>query len=275
MIDEIRLHLSARRPDGQDDADPVIAAALAKAAAEPELAAWADAEKHSDSALSAKLRQIQPPPGLRDTILAGARVGRGGGLSGWFNRKAWRNFGNSELLAVAAIVLLLAVAVAWNHFSGTKPDANWQYFAATEVAQIENSEVSLDKFVSTMPQIHEYLKEKTCPLPGTLPASVRQFKILGCRTAMWRGEPMSIVCFAMSGGREIHLVTVSRRNLPASPPEGVPAFASINGYMTASWSEGDRAMMLIGKVNEADLQKLMGVAKSVGLHFPRLLTAAL
>jgi hypothetical protein len=259
MIDEIRLHLAARRPGGQDDADPAIAEAVAKTVADPQLAAWAEAEKRSDAALAAKLRQVQPPTGLRDTILAGARVSRRRWWH-WFNAKAWRGFRNSEMLAAAAIVILLGAALTWNYLRGTKPENDWQAFAATQVAGIESASISLGKVVHSMPEIHAWLAAQTCPTPGQLPESVRKLKIFGCSKLSWRGEPMSIVCFNLGGGREVHLVTVSRRNLPSSPPVGSPVFASVQGYTTASWSEGDRAMMLIGKVDESELRKLMGSA---------------
>ena len=86
---------------------------------------------------------------------------------------------------------------------------------------------------------------------------------------------MSIVCFNLGGGREVHLVTVSVENLPAPPPEGEPEYATLNGYMTASWIEGDVAMMLIGKVERADLEKLFVATTKTALLFrPHNLLAA-
>src|ERR1700709_177578 len=102
MNNELRLHLSARRPGGQDDADPAIADALARASADPQLAAWVEAERKSDASVASKLREVRPPPGLRETILAGARVGRRTWWQ-WFNDKAWLGLRNSELVAVAAL----------------------------------------------------------------------------------------------------------------------------------------------------------------------------
>lgn len=268
MNDEARLHLRARRPGGQDDTDPAIAAALEKTRDDAQLAAWAEAERKSDAALVAKLRQVQPPPGLRDTILAGAKVGRRGWRRWlrWFNASAWRNFRHSELLAAAAIVMILAAALAWNYFTGTKPESNWEAYAAAQVAQIEEKGTP-QVLVSSMPQIHEWLTQQTCPPPGTLPKPVAGLKIAGCSKMAWGNEPMSIVCFFINGEPKVHLVTVYRRNLPAPPPEGVPVFKNVNGYNTASWSEGERTMMLIGKVDEAELKKLMGVA-TAGLNGP-------
>src|SRR6188768_3424401 len=110
MNPDPRLYLSARRPGGQDDADPAMADAIAQSGNDPQLAAWAEAEKRQDAALTLKLRAVQPPPGLRERILAGSQVRRSGARE-WFERRVWRSFRNSELVAVAAIVLLFASAL--------------------------------------------------------------------------------------------------------------------------------------------------------------------
>ncbi len=257
MSSELRLHLSARRPHGQDDTDPAIAAALARAAADEKFAAWAEAEKQSDASLADKLRSVQPPPGLRETILAGARVGRRSWWE-WFNAKAFGSFRNSELVAIAAMVMILAVAVGSKYFLGETPKT-WQAAAALEVARIESSEVALiNPTADKLPLVRDWINQQTCPEPGSLPKRLAALGIVGCTKSQWKGIPMSIVCFDAGNDREVHLVTIGRRQLPEAPPENVPVYKSINGYATASWSEGEASMMLIGKLDEKELRKLMG-----------------
>ena len=67
----------------------------------------------------------------------------------------------------------------------------------------------------------------------------------------YRGQLISI-----DGLREVHLVTMSRGDLPDAPPEKIPQFATVRGYETASWSEGAVAMMLIGKVQRTELEAI-------------------
>ncbi len=256
MNNELRLHLSARRPSGQDDADPAIADALARAGADPQTAAWAEAEKQSDASVAVKLREVQPPPGLRDTILAGARVGRRRWWQ-WFEGKGWRNLRNSELVAIAALVMILAIAITTRYWLGRGPES-WQAAAVGEVAKIEAFEIPVNQSMESIDTIRDWMVKQTCPRPGTLPAPVNGLKIAACTKMNWRGTPMSIVCFNLGDGREVHLVTISRRGLPVSPPVGVPEYGKMNGYNTASWSEGDAAMMLVGKIEEAELHQLMG-----------------
>ena len=255
MSDETKLILSARRPGGQDDADPAIAEALARAKSDPALSAWVEEQQRTDAALALKLLSVQPPAGLRDTILAGGKVSRRGWF-GWFDQKAWRNFTNSEVIAAVAVVLVLAVAIIF----GRNEPRDWRNAGALEVARIESSQRQLDHMVGDMSEIRRWLASQTCPAPATLPVQVRGLPIYGCAKMNWRGLPMSIVCFDLGGGRKIHLVTIELQHLAAPPPEDIPEYAAINGYMTASWSEGEVAMMLIGKVGREDLEKLFATS---------------
>ena len=272
MNPDPRLYLSARRPSGQDDTDPAIADALQQAERDPQLAAWAERERKTDTLLTEKLRAVEPPPGLRDRILAGGQFRRRSWF-GWLSRPAWRGFRGIEIAAAAAVLLIFMTAVLMRPASPSRniEAANWQEAAAMEVAAIERdgSTGPLDHVVNDLPQIREWLASQTCPSPATLPAPVRELTIYGCAKRSWRGQPLSIVCFAFDGGREIHLVTIERRGLPTAPPAGKPAFSNVRGYETASWSEGDVAMMLIGKVQRAELENLFRGAHA-NLHSRRL-----
>ena len=73
---EAKFILQARRPDGADDAEPRFAEALEQARRDPALAAWLAREQAFDAAVAEKLRSTQPPAGLREAILAGAKVSR-------------------------------------------------------------------------------------------------------------------------------------------------------------------------------------------------------
>jgi hypothetical protein len=129
--------------------------------------------------------------------------------------------------------------------------------------------------VSDMPAIREWLTAQTCPTPAALPNPVQRLAIFGCAKRSWQGHPLSIVCFAFDGGREVHLVTIDRKHLPKPPPEGVPSFATIQGYQTASWTEGNVAMMLIGKVQRTELEKLFHSAPTAQLSSSLPLLASL
>lgn len=68
---EARCLLVARRPNGADDADPAMAEAIAALRQHPDSAAWVEAEREVDLEVAAKLRQVMPPPDLKERLLAG------------------------------------------------------------------------------------------------------------------------------------------------------------------------------------------------------------
>ena len=68
---EAQFILSAYRPNGRDAGDDRIAAARSLVESDPDLKAWFESEVRQDQVIANKLRQVQPPAGLRDQILTG------------------------------------------------------------------------------------------------------------------------------------------------------------------------------------------------------------
>ena len=271
---ETQMLLSARRPGGQDDADPALAVALAKAQADPALAAWAEEQRRTDAALALKLRQVQPPAGLRDRILAGGKVSRVTWRQ-WFGRRVLGPFNGGGLLAAAAIVLLIGVALVMQ-YAGVGAPTDWQAVAVAEVEKIEHAEATIDHQVSDMPEIRTWLAAQTSPVPGgSVPAALAKCGIYGCSKRMWKGQAMTIICFKMDAKNDVHLIALSNANLSTPPPQGVPEYSEVGGYVTASWSEGSMTMMLTGKVKREALEKLFQAEAALRLSRESLPIAAL
>jgi hypothetical protein len=71
--EEAKIILGAYRPGGEVPADPVFGAAMRQAERDPQLAAWFAHSQGLDAAMRVKLRELAPPPGLKESILAQAR----------------------------------------------------------------------------------------------------------------------------------------------------------------------------------------------------------
>ena len=254
MENKTRLLLSARRSGGQDDGDADIAEALAFAQGNPALAEWAHGQQRTDAALVAKLRQVQPPQGLRDTILAGAKVSRRSSGS-WLQRRVVGNFRMGEMLAAVAILLLIGVALV-SQYAGYDKGQGWQAMAVAEVEKIEHGEAMMDHMVGDMPAIRTWLAAQAAPMPGdTTPAALAKLGIYGCSKRTWQGHPMTIVCFKLGPGKDVHLIALANTNL-ADAPGDAPEYSTVAGYTTVSWSEGAMTMMITGKVTKAELARL-------------------
>lgn len=124
--DEAKFILAAYRPGGQDATDPLFAEPLSQARRDPDLKVWFKSQLAFDSAVAARLREVQPPAGLRDLILAGVRVSRRERT--WPRR--WHWFAAAAMLAIGLSVLVAVVRSA-----GVRPElAKLTRFALRDTA---------------------------------------------------------------------------------------------------------------------------------------------
>ena len=71
---EAKFILNAYRPGGRDAGEAGMVSALAQAKGDPALGAWFAREQAHGAAVAAKLRDLAPPSGLHEAILAGGRM---------------------------------------------------------------------------------------------------------------------------------------------------------------------------------------------------------
>lgn len=251
MNDQARLILSAYRPGGQDAGDPAFAEALEQARRDPAVAQWLSEQQQFDLALTEKLREVPVPASLRSTILAGARASRP--PQWWAQSKVWA--------LAAAVAVLAGIAAFWSQ-SGTRTPALavWQEHALTVLDDVEASRTEFDQTHDEPAQLLAWLREHAAPTPAALPASLRNRRTFGCKTWLWKGRRLSLVCFDLGSGAEAHLVTIDRTQLYGAPPEGPPIFATKDKWSVAAWSEGRVACMLIGNRGPDALKSLLAAA---------------
>ena len=263
-MEDPRLILGARRPGGDDDHEPEIAAALNAAKHDPALSEWVEKQAVVDRKISASLRAVQPPAGLRERILSGGRASRPRGES-WFERKAFGVLTYGEVAAIAAVVMLLGVAVIYNFFTQTHDERPWQLVAATKAAEFESGTKELEHVDGVFETTIGWMREKACPTPAVLPAGLRGLGLFGCSVSKWNGKPMGIVCFKFGKDHEVHLVSIDAKNVP-DELTAVPRWAEVGGYTSAQWREGATVYMLLGKLPRAELEPLIVQATAAILH---------
>jgi hypothetical protein len=242
---EAKFILQAYRPGGRDAGDPAMAEALAQAARDPELGAWLAREQTHGKAVAARLREIAPPAGLRDAILAGgkATVRKGSTQRAWWARSAaWL-----PLAAAAVIVLGLA---AWWRLAPVR-GATMEEFAVNFVGR----GFTLQKRSADLAALKTWLGEKHGPLPAVLPAKFAELHALGCRTLDFRGRDISLVCFER-GGKEFH-VFVARRDGSPSAPDGPPQFLDHGKLVAATWADTKNHYVLVSDAGIESLRQLL------------------
>jgi hypothetical protein len=240
--DEAKFILSAFRPDGSDSGNPAFADALKMAGSDPMLGSWFERSRAHDAAVAAKLREVAPPAGLREAILAGARVS-GPGRGEWASR-AW-----IAGLAAAAVVAIVIVSMK----APVRPERSGADFAG----------FALNDMVTGK---HGGTGEPTNALIASLeangslvPVAERiDFETLrdsGCRTVSFAGRQVIEVCFTR-GGNVFHLYVARHGEAQADSGRQGPSFVTQAAGTAAFWSGQAYDFALASKAGTEALRQL-------------------
>lgn len=247
--DEAKFILSAYRPGGRAEADPAMAQALEQAKRDPALRAWFERQQAHDTVLAAKLRELAPPAGLREAILAGARLSQpaeiktkagGAAARAWWRRPLW--------LAAAAAIALLAGVMAWR-FSPVRGET-MEEFAVNFVQR----GFVLQKHGADVGALKDWLGAQHGPLPEALPAQFADLHALGCRTLDYRGHEVSLVCFER-GGKEYHVFVARRDDVPGWDPK--PRFLENRAFAAVTWTDDKNRYVLVSDAGMAAVRELL------------------
>ncbi len=241
--EEAKVLLHAYHPDSASPEDPAMAEALAQTRRDSELLAWFNQQRALDSAVGDKLQQVRVPPGLAERIVEGRKA-----------RLQPRQPRYLMPLALAAsLVFLLSLGV-----SLLRPKPPVTEFAAlqADMAGFLVQFPKLDLATDQWPDILRWLNQKPALAHAELPPGLRGFPGLGCREVKWRGKSHMLVCFAAQG-EVVHLFVVPRSQLPGVPATSILAFARIQGWTTANWTQGDISYLALTRGKEAFLKNLL------------------
>lgn len=247
---EAKFILNAYRPNGRDANDATFAAALAQAKADPALAAWFAREQAHGAAVAAKLREIVPPAGLREAILAGGRVSEDQ-LSlqpttqrSFWNRPVW-------LAAAAAVAVLLVVGVSvW-------PKQAAASAVLTDYALVDALEPQMHGGHGEMTGAFQAsLSKDTARLAGGVTLDFAALKDNGCRTLNVAGHDVLEVCFKRNGSW-FHCYVARVEDFPGAPAKLAPDFAQSGKVVAASWADGSHRFVVAGLAGRAALQRLL------------------
>jgi hypothetical protein len=243
---EAKFVLSAYRANGSDAADPAMRDALQQAQRDPSLEAWFEQEHAHAAAVAARLREITPPAGLRDAILAGARAGKTAAPS---RSRFWQR---PLILAAAASVAVLLSVFSWWRFSpvhGNSLDDFALNFVARGFVLAERS--------ADVGQLKTWLAAHRSPLPAELPASFDRLRALGCRNLKFDGRDVSLVCFE-SGGKEYHVFVARREDFPGRGPAQIaPAFDPSRRLVATAWSDANNHYVMVSDASVEDVKRLL------------------
>lgn len=247
---EAKFILNAYRPSGQDATDAKFGAALDQAKSDPALGAWFAREQAHGAAVAAKLREVAPPAGLREAILAGGRMS--GGESATQRDRPVRWTQPVWLAAAAAVALLLTVsAVVWSVRSRGS-DAPLTRFALADALETE----SHGGHGAATDALQASLADGSTRLASALPINFAALRSNGCRTMNVAGHDVLEVCFKRDG-KWFHCYIARVEDFPGSTSRTAPNFAEQGRVAAAAWSDGVHRIVVASEAGSAAVRRLL------------------
>lgn len=241
--DEAKFILAAYRPDGRDASDARFAEAIAQAERDPELRAWWERQRAFDTKVAAKLAEVMPPPGLRDSILAGGRVSQP-------RRRAWNR---PVWLAAAAAVALLTIAAVTLRPSLRAPSL--QDLAAFAVKDLAVDYTGHTGFPPGLDGVQGQLAAAALPLPQGMKLSLAELRRERCRTVSIAGREVFEICFQRDGSW-FHLYAARRSDFSSGRPDAKPLLISEGNFSATAWADSANAYALVVRGGAATLQRM-------------------
>jgi hypothetical protein len=241
--EEAKFILAAYRPGGGDAGDPAFTDALRMATEDPGLGAWLTLSRAHDAAVSGKLGEIQPPAGLRDAILAGARAGQS-------SRSRAPVWGWAAGLAVAA-----GLVIAFISFRSQAQPQN----ATATLASFAIDDMLNAKHGSTgepAGTLVSELQTEGSKMPGADQIDFEKLRDTGCRTLNFAGHDLVEVCFARDGA-QFHFYVTRRDGPLGDAVAGGPSFIAQAGGAAAVWSDAKFDYAVASTAGVAALRRLL------------------
>ncbi|MFA7344379.1 MAG: hypothetical protein WC003_08755 [Terrimicrobiaceae bacterium] len=226
--DEAKLLLGLFRPDQDDPADPLFAGALSLLATDAELAAWSEREKALDREMRDAVRDVAPPSGLRDSLLAENKIVR----PSRFSSAPW-------LVPALAIAAALAVLISLASLARPVPVATDPALAALtlRIPALTGAHDHAKSTAGSLAPLRSWLAEHGGSSGFTVPKGLQNAAGVACEVTSVEDRKVTILCFDLGGKRHPHLYVVDTHGIKPGA-DGRPTFFQIDGVSVASWSQG-------------------------------------
>lgn len=243
---EAKFILGAYRPDGQDAADATFREALAQSEKDPELRAWFDRQRKFDSHVSAKLKEIAPPPGLREAILTGSRVSVGAARPrrNWWVPAGW-------LAAAAAVAIVATIALKTRATAALPTGAQLAAFALDDSANHHDQHIGMPAGLNSL---QAQLANVQVPLSKGMSLNLDQMRKEHCRLVKVGGREVFEICFQREGAW-YHVYVGSRHDFAPGAIEPRALMHVQGQFASTAWADAERVYALVTPAGPEALQR--------------------
>lgn len=247
--------LTIYRPGTADADDPEIAEAIAFVRTDPELSRWFDEHCARQTALRDKFRQIALPAGLREQIISEHAA---------HTKAAARREKIVGAAAVAAILMALALLgfLYLPHNSTNQPLPNTLANYQDQMMSAAASGYDMTT-MTNLDQVHSWLAQKQAPTDYVLPTGLKNAAVTGCTIQTWRNARASMICFRQGAtlppGQpgDLWLFVIDQTAVGGAPTTTSPQLTTVDGLITATWTEGGRLYLLGARGDQQTIQKYL------------------
>jgi hypothetical protein len=216
---------------------------------DPALEKWFAAQQAFDRAMCAKLGGVTPPAGLRDAILAGAKVSHPAADAGSHTNAWWRSRGVMALAASLALVATISIAL-WPKEAAAQPAL--LDFALQDTLHQRHDEQHGEDAAA----FQQLLGSADCRLGAGVPVNFEHLRDHGCRTIKFQGRDVLEVCFKRDG-KWFHCYIARVQDFPAVAAKLPPTFTSRDGVAAGAWADGQHIYVVAGKAGREAIERLM------------------
>lgn len=242
---EAKFILRAHRTDGRyPPDDPLFAEALALAEDSPELADWLAREHALDQTVANKLEAVQPPAGLRETILAGARASR-------LPRRWWQQPRWLGLAASLALVGLVGIGLQFSRTPNLRT-GDFAHLALDDYGTRQHQH----NYAPALAALVEALGSRPTRLSTAPSLSMQQLRDANCTELQLDGRTTYEVCFERDG-TWFHLYVTRLDQGRAPETDRRPMFLEQDQVAAAAWTDGTHLYALVTRAGTEALRKVV------------------
>ena len=253
---EVKEVLRLYRPGTADAADPSFAEALSRCERDAELKKWFEEHCALYSAMRAKFKQIAVPEGLKEQIIAERKLHTS-------TVPVWQK---GVLLAGTLAVIALVFFQISERWQPREPH-DFAYFRDSMVGNTLRGYGAMDINTNDLDAIRQYLAQKSDISDYALPMNLQKnAKPAGCVAITWQGKNVSMICFQT--GRppfkpgmpsDLWLFVIDHSATSDSPGDSKPVLneGPEPGFVTASWTNGNRSYVLATKGDRKLLEQFL------------------
>jgi hypothetical protein len=249
--------LTIYRPGAADADDPEMAEALSLVRNDPELSRWFDEHCARQNVLREKLRQFTPPAGLREQIVSehAART-----------KAASRREKLMVVGSVMAILLSLALLASFylprNRTVTVAPLPNTLANYQDQMIGVALSGYDMTA-MTNLDQVHTWLAQNHALSDYVLPAGLKKAAVTGCTVQSWKDAKASMICFRQGKTLppglpgDLWLLVIDQTAVKDAPAAASPTVATIDGVITATWTQDGKLYFLAAQGDEHTIQKYL------------------